>query len=296
MTKLILKKENMILVTGATGNLGSAVINHLLKKTSVDNFIALAGSEEKAQSLKVKGIKVRIADFDDIDSLKKAFQGIKKLLLISTIAHNRAEQQKAVVDEAKKAGIKHIVYTGVSLKDVNASATKQLMESHFQTEDNIKKSGLSYTFLRNSLYTDVIPMHVGKDVFKTGIFLPAGDGKSPFALRREMGEAAANVMLEDGYKNKTYDITGSELYSYADVTQALSEISGKEVSYTDADLKGFTEKLKQRGINEFMISVIAGFATDIKNHQYKIVTEDLEKLIGRKPTALKAALKEIYNL
>ncbi|MDG3581075.1 SDR family oxidoreductase [Galbibacter pacificus] len=286
----------MILVTGATGHLGSAVISHLQKNISVDSFIALARSEEKAQSLKAKGIQVRIADFDDIASIEKAFEGIEKLLLISTIDHNRAEQQKAVVDEAKKAGIKHIAYTGVSLKDVNKSATKKLMESHFQTEGHIKKSGLSYTFLRNSLYTDVIPMHVGEHVFETGIFLPAGNGKLPYALRREMGEAAANVLLQDGHENKTYEIAGSELYSYTDVAKALSEISGKEVNYTNANLKEFTQKLKQNGVNEFMVSIIAGFSTDIKNHQYEIVTKDLEKLIGRKPKALAEALREVYNL
>jgi len=286
----------MILVTGATGHLGTAVINHLLKKTSLDNFIALVRSEEKAQPLRNKGVQVRIADFDDIASVGKAFDGIEKLLLISTNAHNRAEQQKAVVGEARKSDIKHIVYTGISMEDVNTSALKMLMKSHFQTEDYIKESRLSYTFLRNALYTDVIPMYVGKKVFETGIYLPAGNGKTPFALRKEMGEAAANVLLQTGHENKTYDITGNELYSYADVAQALSEISGKTVNYIDADPEEYSEKLKNFGVSEFMISLIAGFATDNKNHQYEIVTDDLEKLIGRKPSALKEALKEIYSL
>src|SRR5690606_1690766 len=132
-----------------------------------------------------------------------------------------------------------IVYTGVSLKDVNTSAIKILMESHFQTEDYIKDSGLAYTFLRNTLYTDVIPMHVGEKVFETGILLPAGNGKVPYALRREMGEAAAKVLLQNGHENRTYEITGSELYSYTDVAQTLSELSGKSIAYTDVDATAF---------------------------------------------------------
>lgn len=285
----------MILVTGATGHLGSAVIDQLLKNTSKEKFIALARNEEKAQALTDKGVQVRIADFDDIASVEKAFQGIEKLLLISTVAQNRAEQQKAVVDAAKKAGVKHIVYTGITMEDVNTSAIKTLMGSHFETEDHIKESGLAYTFLRNSLYTDVIPMYVGEKVFETGIYLPAGNGKSPYALRREMGEAAANVLLQDGHENKTYEITGSELYDYTEVAQILSELSGKDVPYIDADPAQYPERLKQSGVPEFVVFLIAGFAEDLKNHQFEIVTDDLEKLLGRKPTTLKEALKEIYN-
>jgi NAD(P)H dehydrogenase (quinone) len=286
----------MILVTGATGHLGTAVIDQLLKHTSTENFVALARSEEKAKALKDKGVQVCIGDFDDPASLEKAFAGIDKLLLISTVAQNRGEQQKAVVEVAKKAGVQHIVYTGVSLKDLSTSAIKWLMASHFETEDAIKESGLVYTFLHNALYTDVIPMYVGEHVFEAGIYLPAGDGKAPFALRREMGEAVANVLLQDGHENKTYEITGSELYSYTDVAQALSELSGKSVSYTNADPTEFTEKLKQFGVPEFAILLTAGFAEDQKNHQFEEVTNDLENLLGRKPLALKEALKEIYKL
>lgn len=285
----------MILVTGATGHLGTAVIDHLLQSTSKENFIALARREEKAKSLIDKGVQVRIGDFDDLASLEKAFQGIDKLLLISTVAHNRAEQQKGVVDIAKKTGVKHIAYTGMSMKDLGSSAIKMLMESHFQTEDYIKESGLVYTFLRNSLYTDVIPMYVGEKVFETGIYLPAGNGKAPYALRREMGEAAANVLLQSGHENKTYYITGSELYSYTDVARILSELSGKHVPFIDADATEFPEKLKQFGVPEFYIFLTAGFAADLKNNQYEEVTSDLERLLGRKPATLKEALKEIYK-
>lgn len=276
--------------------MGKEVIEHLLKITPKENFVALARNEEKAQVLKSRGIQVRIADFDDLSSLEIAFQGIDKLLLISTMSENRAEQQKAVVNMAKKTGVKHIVYTGISMKDVNVSALKMMMQSHFETENAIKESGLVYTFLRNNLYAEVIPMNVGEQVFDTGIYLPAGQGKAPFVLRREIGEAAAKVMVEEGSENKIYEITGGMLYSYEDVAQALSDLAGKEVHYTDADPAEFPEKLKQYGVPEFAVFVIAGFAEDLRNKQFEIVTDDLERLLGRKPSTLKAALKEIYNL
>lgn len=285
----------MILVTGGTGHLGSATIEHLLKNTSANNIVVFARDKDKAKHLIEKGIEVRIGTFDDVTSLDKAMQGIDKVLLISTIDHHRFQQHQNVVEAAKRAGVKHILYTSVSLRNVNTSAIKTLMESHFQTEDYIKASGLKYTLLRNTLYTDVIPFYIGEKVLDTGVFLPAGEGKVAYALRREMGEAAANVLLQEGHENKTYEFTGSELYSYEDVAKALSELSGIDLAYTDIEPAIFSEQLKQVETPEFVGSVIIGFATDIKNHQFEIVGKDLENLLGREPATLKEALKEVYK-
>lgn len=286
----------MILVTGATGHLGTATITQLLANTPPNNIVAFARDEGKTQHLKQKGIEVRFGNFEDTASLDTAMQGIEKVLLISTIDHHRYQQHQNVVNAAKKANVKHIAYTGVTLKDANTSAVKLLMDSHFQTEDYIKASGLAYTFLRNSLYADVIPMYVGEKVFDTGIYLPAGNGKVAYALRKEMGEAAANILLQNGHENKTYQITGSKLYSYQDVANELSLLSGKTVNYTDADATIFSNKLKEYGVPETSIIIALGFSADIKNGQYEIVSKDLEKLLGREPKSLKDSLKEIYNL
>lgn len=286
---------NKILVTGATGRLGKATIEHLLKNTAAENIVAFARDIEKAKVLVEIGIEVRIGNFDNPPSLDHAMQGIDKLLLISGVEMNRLQQHKNVVDAAKKAGVRHIVYTSISQRDLDNSAVKILMESHYQTEDYIKESGLTYTFLRNSLYADVIPIYVGEKVFETGIYYPAGNGKVAFALRREMGEAAANVLLQDGHGNKTYEITGSELNSFEDIARELSLLSGKTVRYTNADAGAFSDKLKESGIPEDFVFVLSGFAADIKNKQYEILSPDLENLLGREPASLEDSLKEIYR-
>src|SRR5690606_36484397 len=105
----------MILVTGATGQLGAATVDHLLKHTEANDIVALTRDENKASALKEKGVEVRIGDFDDTDSLHKAMKGIDKVLLISTVDPSRFQQHKNVVDAAKSAGVKHIVYTGISM-------------------------------------------------------------------------------------------------------------------------------------------------------------------------------------
>ncbi len=223
-------------------------------------------------------------------------QGVEKVLLISGTDHHRLRQHQAVVDAAKESGVMHIAYTGVPMKDADTAATKALMESHFQTEDYIKASGLAYTFLRNALYMDGIPFFTGDKVLERGIHMPAGDGKVPYAMRREMGEAAANVLLQDGHENKEYNITGSDLYSFEDVAQALTQLSGKQVTYTDTDAATFITELKAAGVPEGLAGMIAGFAEDIKAHRFEITNSDLEQLLGRKPASLKDGLKELYKL
>jgi NAD(P)H dehydrogenase (quinone) len=286
----------MLLVTGATGHLGSAVVSHLLKKTKASEISALARDENKASALRSKGIDVRIGSYDDTSSLDKAMQGITKLLLISGNGPNRLQQHKNVVIAAKKAGISQIVYTSISINNMKTAAIRPIMESISLTEDFINESGLKYTILRNTLYTGGTPLFGADKVLKTGIFLPTGDGKVPFALRREMGEAAGNVLLQNGHENKTYEITGSTLYSYEDVARELSALSGQTVSYTDADPSVFETKIKEFGLPEIVNQIVAGFSADVKNHQFEKVTKDLENLLGRKPATLNASLKEIYNL
>jgi NAD(P)H dehydrogenase (quinone) len=285
----------MILVTGATGQLGGAAVGQLLKTTAPDELAVLARDGKKAQHYIDKGVNVRIGDFDDEESLEQAMKGISKLLLIPTIAPHRLEQHKKVIDAALKNGVKHVIYPGVSFKNIETSATAGL-DAHFKTEDYIRNSGLTYTFLRNTLYMEAIAHFGGERLFESGFFLPAGNGKVPFALRREMGEAAANVLLQEGHENKTYDITGHELYGFAEVADELAKLTGKSVSYTSADPAVFAEKLKSAGVDEFFAFVVTGFNLDIRNRQFEIVTNDLERLLGRKPVGLKEGLTEVFGL
>ncbi|MEN5231834.1 SDR family oxidoreductase [Sphingobacterium faecium] len=286
----------MILVTGATGNLGSNVIDQLLKVTTPDKFIALARNDDKASSLKNKGVTVRIGNFDEPTSLETAFVGVEKLLLISTMEQNRYQQHQNVVDAALKAGVQHIVYTGLAIKDIQTSHVKDLMMNHFQTENYIKEKGMTYTFLRNTMYADAIPLITGKEVTKRGIFLPGGNGQVPYALRREMGEATANLLLQNGHENKIYDITGSNLYSYQDIVNELTDITGIKVPYIDADAASFYHILKEDGVPDFPLYLLSGTVADIKNHQYELESDIMETLLGRSTAPLSEMLKEIYPL
>jgi NAD(P)H dehydrogenase (quinone) len=287
----------MILVTGATGHLGTAVIQTLLEKTSANQIAALVRDESKASALKEKGVDIRVGSYDDTASLDKAMQGIETVLLIAgTDEDNRLRQHQNVVDAAKKAGVQCIAYTSRSLKDRNTLANK-LMEGHFQTEDYIEASGLNYAIFRNVLYMDTLPQFVGGEkVFETGICLPTGHGRVPFALRSEMGEAIAQYLLESDRGDRIYKLTGSETYSFDDVAATLSNLSGKEIVYTPIEKSGFEAQMKERGTPETVVQKIVGFLTDIKNSQEEEVSPDLENLLKRKPASLKQGLKVLFNL
>lgn len=284
----------MILVTGATGHLGSAVIEQLVKTVSPATIAGLARNEDKTQMLRDKGVQVRMGDFDDAASLHQAVEGVNTILLISTVDPHRYQQHQNLIDAAKAAGVQHIAYTSALIRDWNSSAVKTHLESHFQTENYLRESGLHYTIFRNSLYADMIPVYAGEKVFEKGIYLPAGNGKVAYALRREMGEAIANTLLQNDTESIIYELTGSALYSYDDIAKALSEIAGKDVPYTNADALAFPGELRQLEVPERMIAIAAGFTTDIRDRQYETVSTDLELLLGRKPKTLQDALEEIY--
>tara|TARA_B100000780_G_C21057329_1_gene424845 strand:- start:302 stop:1159 length:858 start_codon:yes stop_codon:yes gene_type:complete len=285
----------MILVTGATGNLGSLVIENLLKKVDASEIAAFVRDAEKASDLKAKGVDLRVGTYDDTSSLDNAMQGVDKVLLVSGLDPNRYEQHKNVVDAAKKAGVQFIGYTGVSMKDID-SATNKFMGSHFQTEDYIKASGLNYAFFRNTLYTEGLPLFLGEGVFEQGIFLPAGEGKVPYALRTEMAEAIANVLAGDTNIKETYEITGAEAVSFGEIAQMLTDLSGKEVGYVSPSRAQFEEVLKGAGVPDWAIGLVADFSEDIRDNQHNVAFDHLEKLLGRKPADVKSVLKGIYNL
>lgn len=181
------------------------------------------------------------------------------------------------------------------MQNIEKSALKPIMGDHFDTETHILESGLTYTFLRDNLYADVLPLFVGEQVLETGINFPAGNGRVPYTLRTEMAEAFANVLSTAGHENKTYEISNVESYSYQDVADALSAHSGKTVNYTDVSVADFSKALAEVGVPEAMIGFSVGFATATKDGDFDIPNTHLEQLLGRKPSSLNQFIGVIFQ-
>ncbi|MBJ6108652.1 SDR family oxidoreductase [Hymenobacter sp. BT523] len=286
----------MILVTGATGHLGTAVLQTLLQNTPATQLAALVRDAQKAAALQAQGVSIRVGTYGDPAALDRALQGIEQVLLISGGGEDEALQEhKNVVDAAQRAGVQCLAYTGRALKDPSTLVNK-LMVRHFDTEAYIQASGLPHILFRNILYMDVLPLFTGPNVLETGINLPVGEGRVSFALRRDMGEAIANVLLARDFTSRTYRFTGAETYSFHDVAAALTEASGKQVRYTPIDDVAFAAGMRQRGVPELAIERTIGFLADIKNGQESEVCPDLATALGRPPTSLREGVKQLYKL
>ncbi|MFA6470245.1 MAG: SDR family oxidoreductase [Bacteroidota bacterium] len=287
----------MILITGATGKLGRTTVDHLLKVLPASSLAVLARDPEKAADLKALGVDVRRGDYKNPASLTAAFAGIEKLFLVSSSdLADRSTQHINVVDAAKAAGVKHIVFTSFQRKRDTGSPIQMLAQSYIDTEKHIKSSGMTYTLLRNGLYADVLPMFFGPRVLETGIFFPAGSTKSAYTVRNDMAEAAAAVLSGSGHENKEYVFATEENVSLDDIAVMLSELTGKQIGNINPTKELFIDTLTDAGVPAEMVAMSAGFAEAITLGEFASEKTDLEHLLGRKPTPLKDFFKQTYLL
>ncbi|KAM9994283.1 hypothetical protein ACTFIZ_005612 [Dictyostelium cf. discoideum] len=295
-----------ILITGSTGKFGKNSIDFLLSKgVEPKSIIALVRDESKGKQFQEKGLNIRIGDYTNEESLIRAFQGIDKLLFISSSdIENRIDHHNNVIKAAKQVGtIKHLVYTSFFRKEeVEKSGNSSIDfvgKPHIITEDLIQKSGINYTILQNILYTDFLTeFFFGEKVLENGIYFPAGNGIGNYATRKDMAEAAVNILLDENQQkhlNKKYIISNEENSSFEDAAKILSEISGKTLSYTSPDIATFENTLSGFGVPPVYIQLSVAFGLAIQNNEFNTHKTDLFTLLNRKPTTLKQFLFETYK-
>ena len=288
-----------ILITGATGKLGTSLVDELIRKKGSDNVSVLVRDVSKAGYLKTKGVQLIQGNYNDYDSLVKAFTGIDKLFFISgSDVLNRGTQHENIVNAAIKAKVGHIIYTSFQRKtDDETSPIAFVASAHILAEKLIRASGLRYTIMKHALYADVIPMFIGDHVLNSGvIFLPAGSGKGSYTSRTDMASAGVAVLTGAGHENKTYEISVNASYSFYDIADILTELSGKKISYTAPDVETFSAALTKAGIPDEAIQGTSAFCQAIAQGEFDFPDDTLEKLLGRKPQSLKEFLKNAYRL
>lgn len=287
-----------ILVTGATGSLGGAVVNFLLKRTDVANISVLVRDEAKATDLKTKGVTLLEGDYNDYQSLVKAFKGIDKLYFVSSSdIENRNSQHKNVVDAAKEAGVKHVFYTSfVRKNETETSPIAMIADSHLKTEQWLEASGVNYTILKHTIYTDMIPIFLGDKLLETGVaYFPAGDGKVGFASRNDMAEVASVLLTTERHENKVYDITNAETVTFQDIAKYISQITDKDIQYVSPSADEYIETLTNAGVPAEYIHMFVGFAEAFKQNELDAVNNTIETLLGRKPETVAEYLEQVYG-
>jgi NAD(P)H dehydrogenase (quinone) len=288
-----------ILITGATGQLGSAVVNELVRKKEPSSVSVLVRDLSKAGNLKELGVQLVKGDYNNYDSLLTAFRGVDKLYFVSgSDVVKRLQQHENIVKAATEAKAGHIIYTSFQRKtDDDISPIAFVTSTHILTEKLIKASGLTYTILKHALYADIVPSLMGDQVLNTGvIFLPAGNGKAAYASRSDMASAGVAVLTGSGHENKTYEISANKSYSFSDIAVILSELSGKRIQYTAPDVESFSEVLIKAGVPQEGIQGMVAFCQAIAQGEFDFPDTTLEKLIDRRPESLINFLKKAYKL
>ncbi len=276
-----------IAVTGATGQLGRIVVDKLKARLAHSETVALARSPEKAADL---GVEIREADYERPDTLVKALAGIDTVLLISSSEiGKRVAQHNNLIEAAKDAGVKWIVYTSVLHADISPLS---LAVEHRQTEAALKASGVPFTVLRNGWYTENNTGSIAGALANGVLIGAAGDGKIASAPRSDYAEAAAVVLTGKGYEGKIYELAGDEAWTLADFAAEISRQTGKEIPYRNLPEKDYAAALANFGLPEALAAAIAGWDIDTSAGALFDDSKQLSKLIGRPTVPLSDTVAE----
>ncbi|SDI99639.1 SDR family oxidoreductase [Paenibacillus naphthalenovorans] len=281
-----------IFITGATGELGGQVIQHLLKKVPANQIVAVVRNVEKASALANLGVEVRHGDYSQPESLQKAFAGADKLLFISSPDSDdtlRIVQHANVVKAARDAGVKYIAYTGFAFAE---ESNIPLAHVHLATEYMIRTTKIPYTFLRNSLYTEVfVNPGLGASLEQGAIVTNTGSGRLNTVTRGDLALAAAEVLAGEGHENKTYNLVSNQTWSYDELAQIVSEVAGKKIVHQSVSFEEEKNILQGAGFPEPVAALFAGIYHAVSQGETSRTSDDLRKLIGSE-TPLKETVKQ----
>lgn len=274
--------QQTILVTGATGTVGREVVKLL---AMLDDVRVRAGVHSliKGENLRrLPDVEIVEMEFTDPDSLHAAFTHADKVFLITPFTDGQVDMAKKLVDEAKRTGVKHIVK--LSAMGADAEPGIQLGRWHREIEDYIKQSGIAYTFLRPSSFMQNIENYNADTIKQEGkLYMPLGDGKVPYIDVRDIAMAAVETLTGNGHEGKTYDLTGPEAISPAQIAETLSAETGKPVTYVDVPEDAARQNMQQQQMPEWFINAFLELSGVQRAGHAGEVNGQVEKLTGCKP-------------
>ena len=297
-----------IIVTGASGQFGRAAAEQLIERVPPSELVLTTRKPEQLADLAARGAQVRFADFDDPASLTAAFAGGDKMLLISTArAGSRLQQHKNAVEAARAAGVRHVAYTSFVNARKPGNPSVECFD-HRDTEIFIEQSGLAYTHLRDSHYAEAVAMIIAPIAIAAGrLPTSAHDGAEAMVSREDCAASAVAVLTTPGHEDKAYDLTGPDLLSIPQAVQMIRELSGKPVAvdyvsdedmFAHFDALGFPRQASdpvdpdRPWSSDGMVS----FERAIREGYFAVISNDVEKLTGRKPRALREVLIQHQGL
>ncbi|WED24583.1 SDR family oxidoreductase [Vibrio sp. JC009] len=250
-----------IAITAASGQLGAAIVKATAAVVSKENVIGLARTPEKAQHL---GVEVRPGDYNNPEQLEQSLQSVDTLLLVSGMdaPEKRIGQHRNVINAAKKAGVKKIVYTSVQGAEKD-TAFSPVIQSNRQTEQDVRESGLDWVIGRNGIYIEPDVEYIESYKKAGGIFNCAGDGKCGYTSRDELGYAYARMLTEEKHNGNTYNLNGEALTQYQ-LADYMNSAFDTELAYTPMTVEEYRQERTEE-LGEFLGTIIAGIYQGILN-------------------------------
>ncbi|CAM3504202.1 SDR family oxidoreductase [Occultella aeris] len=278
----------MIAVTGATGHLGRLIVEALLDRgVEPSQVVAAVRTPANAGDLADRGVGVREADYDRPETLAPALDGVDVLVLVSgSEVGQRVRQHGAVIDAAKAAGVRHLLYTSI----LHADTTPVLLApEHKATEELIAAAGIPATFLRNGWYTENYVANLDQARERGEILGSVGDGRVASATRADFAEAAAAAAINaaaNPAQEAVYELSGDEAWDYARLADAVGQVIGRPVSYRNVTTTEHEAILTGAGLDTGTASFVAGLDANIRDGLLAETSGDLARLIGRPTTPL----------
>jgi NAD(P)H dehydrogenase (quinone) len=277
----------MIVVSGASGQLGRRTVEYLLERVDAGRVVALSRTPERLADL---GVVTRHADFDDPAGLPAAFDGAERLLLISTDAVGqpgvRVRQHTGAIEAAGKAGVGQVLYTSF-VRTTDPRNPAFVAYDHAATERALVESGLPYTVLRENVYTDMLlasaPGAVAAGVLATN----DGDGSTAYLTRDDIAVVAATLLAEGGYQNQRLDLTGPAAVTQSEIASVLSKVTGVPVRYQPlTDEQAVAGMVEHAGMPEPIAQAYATFGQASRDGWLDEVTDVVARIIGRQPASV----------
>jgi NAD(P)H dehydrogenase (quinone) len=271
-------------VTGATGAIGGRVARRLAERGLEQRLIV----RDASRAPEIGGVEVvEAAGYSDGESMRRAFEGVDKLLLVSgeESARRRAEHESAI-DAAAAAGVRHVIYT--SFLSAAPDATFTFGRDHYFAEEHIKASGMAWTFLRDSIYLDFIPVFAGEDGVIRG---PADEGRIAPVARDDVADVAAEALAGPGHEGQVYPLTGGESFTLAEAAEILTRVTGTEVRFVNETLEEARESRAPSGAPDWMIEGWVTTYSQIATGEMDVVADTVERIAGHPPITLEELLR-----
>jgi uncharacterized protein YbjT (DUF2867 family) len=266
----------MIVVTGATGQIGSEVVRLLAEKG--EKVRPLIRDPKKAMSLSHPNVMFVMGDLSDPKSLDEAFKGASKLFLLTNADPKQVEFQHNAIAAAKRAGIQHVVK--VSAVGASKDAPVSMGRWHAETEEELKQSGLKWTILQPHFFMQNLAAMAGSIKSQGAIYVPLKDGKVAMVDTRDIAKVAVEVLTSPGHEGQTYVITGGEAISFHDAARQIGEAIGKPVKYVDIPQEDARKGMLGMGMPEWlvndMVTLYGAFAAG-----YGAATTDVVQKVGK---------------